>query len=745
MKDSARGTCTISDVKYAIQNSSISALIAEYESALEKTNDPNEQEQLLINHAFAALSLEMTNIAISDMNKASILNKSLLKVNFIKGLAYLWNGDEESALYSWRVGVEHPGDIDFYTIMISLINDANFRAHVFHLKFSVIDVMDLIENWNKSFNFTESDTQNAFMELKANSLIYAIDHFSQIIQCDPKNYKAYKGRGIAYCLIGEWKKCIDDINESYKFVGSTMETNTIRAYAYLATNQLSKAIIDLNLYLMNYPNDYDVIIEYARLQMKRGLYNDALSNFMKVPQNKFEQNGFLSFAECLYNNGELNNAYKVIQMSNAINNFDFYYITFLILKDLNKIKEAEDNLMEALKISSNYKINKSIAEFFMEIGKIKDSLKYFNDALKIKDNDEELVYKYGNSLFLSKNIVESFNVISKIHNGISKYYFLFERFNSLNNSINDIQKCYEQPSKIIFPEIEQTNIINDMIKDAESLGIKCIPDTVIYHSNPNYIRTIGFIILRIIYLIRNNEKLSWYTIINEIKSMFKIIYKLIIPRKIEKTTYYIIRNNSSSPRFRFAKKLIFDKFRKKFSDDFESFEELYQSSQSNLRLKDKNFEISNGSFIELPSIKMKYKGIFGFDIYVKGPNRENNDKIIDEIFKEIHENQETKYELISKVMLLIWINQNFGFMSNEIGHAILHSFIIATQNVEIDKFINDNLYISQMIEPNLNELISIVTEKCKNQKQSQIKESSIYYWKQLPTVGEFINLLNFEV
>lgn len=399
----------------------------------------------LINRSLAYLSLQMTKNALEDATKAIEHDQYASPAYFIIGLSYLWNGNEENAISHWRIGLDQTKEFSFYTIMTALINSLNFRAQLFKMRFNVNQVLDLIDDFANPRFPTESDIQDAFTELRNSSYESAIEHFSMIINVNPQNHYAYKGRGVAYCMTGEYNKSIMDLTTAIEKTPNNFQLDTVkvRAIAYAATGNITSALFDLNKYLVIVPEDNEVKIEVAKLHMKRKTYLAAHKLFITIPESEFMKNedSLLAFAECLYAVGELDNALLILSRVKKIRNHKYHYLSYLINRDLNDIEKAEDEIIEAVRLVPTFFLNRTAADFFCDIGEVEKSIEYYKEALQQCPYDAETHLFYAYALFEIGKLGESALMLQEltVQNEKFKFRGSLEHFDKMNYGINLLQ------------------------------------------------------------------------------------------------------------------------------------------------------------------------------------------------------------------------------------------------------------------------------------------------------------------
>ncbi|OHT06508.1 hypothetical protein TRFO_25462 [Tritrichomonas foetus] len=789
---------SLNHVQRYIASSKISQAFDIYSAEIEKTKSEKEIVALLINRAFAALELQMTKRAIADASTAIELDQYASAAYFIRGIANLWNKNEDGALASWKIGLQFTEELSFYTLMTALVNSQNFRANLFKTKFDVNNLFNLIDDFASPRFTVDSDIQDAFSELRNNSIEFAIEHFSMILKANPQNHYAYKGRGVAYCMVGEYQKCIQDLTTAIEKTPNSFQTDTVkvRAIAFAATGNITRALIDLNKYLLIMHDDYEVKIEVARLHMRRKTYLPAHKIFLTIPEKEFDQKGFLSFAECLYAVGELENAFLILQKVVNIHDHKYLYLKYLIDRDLNKISEAINDIVEAVKLVPTFFLLRTAADFFCDIGDIESALVYFEEALQQCPYDAETQLFYAHALFESGKLQQSAQLLRElaIENEKFKFSGSLEHFNKMNLGIdllkNAQEDCYlvitamqsidacimklprdlnfvtipdDIPSDFKLLPFEVTPQVLQMVKDADRFGRRCIPQTHEKTVNLRLARALGFCVLRMAQMMKtqwfdSNQKRSWLAAFDEIRAILSfadlrkpLIYSHDTTDSFihNAPTYYVMKNGRISSRFGFIMEKIFQKMRKYYPlERIECFEDIYQITQSDSMYKSK-WSLEKGTVLDVSTLLLKYNGIYGFDICVRPQSDDMTWRLYDtelqEAFQNLMNNRDKTTLQISYFILLIWLRQPLNYYSPEIGHMFLHAYYLASNESELAPLDESNgeYFISEMVEPNLNQLsASLYDHVIKCGAEKEYKEESLQFWSTMPSISTMIQLMN---
>lgn len=431
-------------VQQFLSSNQLSQAYEFYTHKIESKSDEDKKSlaENLISRSFIDLSLQMTKKALEDANGAIQIDQYAAPAYFVMGISHLWNGNEENALSIWRTGLDHTKELSYFTLMTSLVNSLNFRAHLYKMKFDVNHILDLVDDFANPRYTTESNIQDAFCELRNFSYESAIEHFTMILKVNPQNHYAYKGRGVAYIMIGNYKECIKDLTTAIEKTPNNFQIDTVkvRAIAYAATGNITSALFDLNKYLLFVQDDYEVKIEVAKLNMRRKTYSAAYKFFLSIPESEIMKNddSILSFAECLYAVGELKNAKLILNRIEKLKNHKYHYISYLINRDLNQLEKAENDIVEAVKLVPTFFLNRTAADFFCDIGEVEKSIEYYKEALQQCPYDAETHLFYAHALFEVGKLGESALMLQEltVQNEKFKFRGSLDHFNKMNYGID---------------------------------------------------------------------------------------------------------------------------------------------------------------------------------------------------------------------------------------------------------------------------------------------------------------------
>lgn len=401
-------------IKQQIKNHNAADVIEDISLQMKEEESPDRKIILAINSVIAKLSLQTLRSAINDCNRVLSYGPSPI-LYFLRGLAFLWMENEKDAINSWVEGAKIGGPVSYFSVMSRLIVDPNARSFFYSKRFDIVEILDFVENFDKTRVFSNSDTHYAYSELRKNALNDAIAHFSLIIANDPNNIEALKGRGTAECFSGQWKKAIDDFTIVITKNADVETCSKFRAVSYAAIGNYTAAIADFSTAIALGPFDFITIAERGRLHMLRKCYNLALNDFKQNPQPFYDDKFIVNMAECYYAIGDLSSAHEMIRKVNSDTDHRKEYCHYLICRDLRLIDEAFSHLLRANELLPSFFLQRTAADFMYDSGRFIDAVKYYKGALKLKEEDADTQRKYALSLFQSGAEMQGVEILKALH------------------------------------------------------------------------------------------------------------------------------------------------------------------------------------------------------------------------------------------------------------------------------------------------------------------------------------------
>ena len=399
-----------------IEKGHIATMIEEMEEKLRKNDDDKVKSVLCLHLALCYLQLETVRKAIRKCRESVEFDKDQGLAYFIEGVAYLWTDQEEKALETWSKGIPNISDLYKTSTLRNIVFDHNFREFVYKHKFDILTIINIYDNYGRNANFCDSDIETAYAELKHNSLFPALTYFSLVLKRDPNNFEAIRGRGVVYCLLTQWRKCIEDLDREFP---PELENDALKfcAIAMASIGNLFMGVSKISRAIQNSPIDFESIAERAKMQMMRGCFSLALKDFRSVPEQCYTDRIWLYIAECLYSIGDIPKATEAIERAQSENDHRKGYCHFLILRDRGLREEAKQQIIETTQIMPSFFLLRIAGDYMMDIGEYYNAAHYYEAALQQKGEDAETKRLYGLALFQSGQQLESHKVLQELQSG----------------------------------------------------------------------------------------------------------------------------------------------------------------------------------------------------------------------------------------------------------------------------------------------------------------------------------------
>ena len=836
------------DIAEEIKNGNAAAVIEELEEKIQKIDDDIRKSVLCCNLSLCYLHLETIRKAFRMCIESINLNPNQGLAYFIEGCAYLWTDNEEKAIETWSHGIHSVFDFHIADTLKNLVFDHNFREFIYKHKFDVLTIISIFKDYNQENSYCESDLETAFSELKRNSLFPALTYFSLILKKDPNNYEALLGRGIVYCLLTQWHKCIEDLDRDFP---PDMQNDALKfcSIAMASTGNIFMGVSKISQAILNSPIDFEAIAERAKMQMMRGCYTLALQDFRSVPEQCYTDRIWLYIAECLYSIGDIPRATEAIERAQNENDHRKGYCRFLILRDRGLREESRKQIIETTQLMPSFFLLRIAGDFMMDIGEYRNAAHYYEAALQQKGEDAETKRLYGLALFHSLSPLKAQSVLQELKSGwctfsssadtcprsisgfcidgpllnfnrsintkqvleaatldyiwVSKLIKLWDKsalgascdissisdtLNELENeqtklnsneNINDNTKIENNQDQNIEQtienkqfdeslyqeELEMTPQLQALVEDADRFGEKCFPKAPEVVDNPKVIRALGFCVLYLAQYLKMiwlgspeqdwKEALDSLRIILSLADMrYNVQWRISDTNTKTETPSYILQNGEwRSPRFSFIIQNAIQQIRyclapRQITDlcQLTTLDNLYGVSQRDLA-----FSSIWGDQLPSPTISLKSLGSHGYqlaitpsdDRFVINSYSESIQKKWDNLLKT---DDNDKSSDLSLLILLIWNLQPFTHYNNELGHIILHAFVLAKEGKEINKLKDPQgeLFIKQMIVPSPSPFQNLISKQISEPLERKFNDNSLSFWNRVPKVGTLMKLLAYQ-
>ncbi|OHT00927.1 hypothetical protein TRFO_32222 [Tritrichomonas foetus] len=804
-------------VKQAIQKSNVTQAIDDF--AYEFKNEENKERKVLlkINSAIAKISIQMLRGCIFDCDQSIAIDPTSMAY-FIKGLAYLWMGNEKEAISIWKNGINQGGHIYYYTIMNRLISDPNARSFFYSKRYNIVEIMDFVENFDREKIFTDNETQAAYTELRKNALQHAIIHFNLILANDPDNIEAIRGRAIAECFSGMWKKAIDDFTIVIQRKCEIELCSKFRAVAYAAIGNYTAAIADFSTAITLGHIDFVPISERGRLHMLRKSYNLALQDFKRIPKGIYDDRMRVNIAECYYAIGDLPRAFKYI---NRVTEIDHRkeYCHYLICRDINKSEDALYHLKKAIENLPTFFLIRTAADFCYELGRYFEALNYYKQALRQKEEDADTQRLYALTLFQTGSEMACIEILKGLKmawdvqkeeidfsqesfdgfliSGHLKNFYQYQPTQSILKTATDdliflthvmmnskymlldtTREYWSQSviDKMKIPELfhcvyyTPDEIEIQMCRDADRLGKKCIPSGFESTENERITRSIGFCVLFLAYTF----KTECFSVESDYKYIIELLRPLLQLGDLSKDirnvnnndtiihvenapAYFLQRGEKIIPKYKHVLNLAISQFNAQMNGVTsslvfaESVDDLYSMAQ-----KDTSVDIhwaSGSQKLIGCSLNLKYLGVNGFDFFVRPPLNMNDvrklENRVQELWNTVMRLHNTQISSsLAALLCAMWNLQPFSCFNNELGHIILHAFILASFNCEAPKFCGPNgedMCMKFMVMPSEVELERELNKITLERKtETIVQQTSIDFWEDEQSFAHLQPLMSYK-
>lgn len=345
-----------------------------------------------------------------------------------------------------------------------------------------------------------------------------------------------------------------------------------------------------------------------------------------------------------------------------------------------------------------------------------------------------------------------------------------------------------------------------MLEDADRLGKRCMPHAPEVVDNKRIIRCLGFCVLCLAQHMRQeyfvHPKSSWRNAFDLLRCIMSLadITKSVrwtssiqnpAPRpaqpKIFKEpeqpkkyvvfpslapTFFIQNGERRSPRFGHAMhqciKVLSSAILKPVSTDpkfnssmFETnslvklntLDAIYSVAQTDIIYNDYWESQIMNSELNAPSISLRYIGEHGYELFLRPPLGEDDAKKYDQTCQEVwsllmqqHSMENSFY--LPLMMMLIWLWQPISDFCNEFGHVIMHAYLLASKNAEVEKIPcqSGELFMKQMTNPKYETMKKVISDHLLEAKVApMVRDESLLFWKELPTIAHLYPLIDYDI
>ncbi len=160
-----------------------------------------------------------------------------------------------------------------------------------------------------------------------------INKLSKIIELNPKDADAYRGRGYAYYLLREYPKAIEDYTKAIELNPKDADAYLGRGGAYFYLGEYRKVIDDCTKAIALDPKDANAYFGRGGAYFYLGEYRKAIDDYTKVIESKPEESDVYKHRSDAYRSRGL--AYETLNFPTKACD-DFYNAGLLYLKTREK-------------------------------------------------------------------------------------------------------------------------------------------------------------------------------------------------------------------------------------------------------------------------------------------------------------------------------------------------------------------------------------------------------------------------
>ncbi|EAY00393.1 TPR Domain containing protein [Trichomonas vaginalis G3] len=793
---------SVHDILNDIEAGSAVSTLATIKSEIDRQISSAAISTLWLEKGIVNLSLELVKQAINDCRRSLEHDPDNILAYFVLGVSYLWKGDEETAMKEWQEGLTKSGVILTHLVVSEIVKNCTVREYIKSIRFNVKSLFEFHDNFSPEIICTPFGIDLAVKFIKEKNYPMAITYLNIILSSNASNQDAIKYRGIAYCLSKQYSLAIQDLSTALA-MNETDEILRYRANAYAMSKNYFLAIQDLSYVIQYNSTDYESIATRATLQMWRGYFTAALTDFKLIPQQEYNSFTWLSYAEALFAVGKVKLASEYIKYVEKTNN-KRAFLEYLICRQKGDLNGAINAMLQITVSTANARILQITAGLFFANGDLKSAIGAYKVALKFVSNPIEYLRSQAICFFCAMNFekaLETCEIITKRlnENQINVDLCTDDNENPIDTPLikfisrNDPQKINElaeqtvswiraiiyhvkdsiesiTPTSLIHApnslsenikfETNRMEALKQIAEEADKIGKNVFGLPRDRLPAKRLIRAMG---LSALYLgaslrreITSASKCSWKDPFDVVLAILNLADPnnlstwcdclVILGHAFNAPKYEVHRGEWLNPRLKDRFQDIMKKFKTKYGfklskegDNIVGFDQPYYVVEGTIPEHDN---------IPKPSIILEPK-VFGFDIYLT-PKSDTQSAwqtavVFDECWKKLI-NGDNPMNALSKMILLIWLTNQFTFYQNEIGHILLHAYCIAAQGKYCDPFGNDNKepFVDMLVEPAFPQFFErvkfVYNSFARGDKSVQM--STISFFDSEISVGDLLTMLS---
>ncbi len=251
--------------------------------------------------------------------------------------------------------------------------------------------------------------------LNDNNLKQAIYYYDQCIEMSDTLPDPFNNRAIAYERLGDFQNAFSDYDKAILVDPDFFEAYINRAKLFVETRNFRSALLDLEKL-------DDVYRDSSSFHFVKGLANTGLRSFDKALEN-FEKAKKLSpenpeidinLATVLYYKKDFDSAAEAIdRMVNGQQIPEAFNLKALLLIESNQLELAEEQINQALQLSSNSFFYNNRGYIRLLHGKLDEGLKDINQSLLMNDENAWAYRNKGYYFYLKGEYGEAIELLIK--------------------------------------------------------------------------------------------------------------------------------------------------------------------------------------------------------------------------------------------------------------------------------------------------------------------------------------------
>lgn len=616
------------------------------------------------------------------------------------------------------------------------------------------------------------------------------------------NGQINKIRGVAYAALGQYTAAILDFSTAISQSSFDWEGRLERARLHMIMNSYQLALDDYTAVPLSKLND-QMLIDLAECYYAIGDVPRAAEIIMKVKTDNDHRKAYCHYLISRAV-GRMQDA--SIQITHAVGLLPSFFLLRTVgdfMYDQARMQDASNYYRIALEQhKSDGETLRLYALALFQSGARKPALDIFQgleEARKKQLDEVDLGLGVSDTIDLdrlTKNFHQSTPIEFILKAASNNFRYIIHLINNKDKSILEAARpSPSQESGLLYPlepiaddfnflSFKPTQQELDMIQDADRLGLECMPHAPeVIDNNIRIIRCLGFSVLCLAQQMKQkyfqDSSASWKDAIDLIRSIMSladlnnsvmwtytnneqgiVVFPHLAP------TYYIQRGERRSPRFAHAMQQAINRLRSGLSGKvgnegqkhFETsllvklntLDSIYSVAQTDLChcgmwITPNNINLAN------PTVNLRYLGSNAYDLYVRPPldpdSIKKYDSFCQETWTSLMEQNLTENTIYLPLMvMLIWTLHPLSHFSNETGHILFHSFLLASKNVEVNRLSSQQgeLFMKQMTNPNFQTMKKAMHDHLIEGKLTpSVKPESLAYWSEMPTIAHLISLIDF--